>query len=71
MPEVRILTKWLDEPDQIQIDKAMSRGYYTAARKALLEMQPDELIDIVKASGLRGRGGASCRRSPPSRGRAT
>jgi len=58
MPEIRILTKWLDEPDQTQIDKAMSRGYYVAAKKALLEMQPDELIDMVKAAGLRGRGGA-------------
>jgi NADH-quinone oxidoreductase subunit F len=58
MPEVRILTRWLHEPDQIQIEKAISRGYYNAARKAVLEMQPDEVIDMVKASGLRGRGGA-------------
>ena len=58
MPEVRILRKWVDEPDQIRIDRAMERGYYTAARKALLEMQPDEIIEMVKAAGLRGRGGA-------------
>jgi NADH-quinone oxidoreductase subunit F len=36
----------------------MARGYYVAAKKALTEMQPDELIDMVKAAGLRGRGGA-------------
>jgi NADH-quinone oxidoreductase subunit F len=58
MPEVRILRKWVDDPEQIRIEHAMKNGYYVAARKALLEMQPDEIIEIVKASGLRGRGGA-------------
>jgi NADH-quinone oxidoreductase subunit F len=58
MPQVRILTKWVDEPDQARIERAMERGYYVAAKKALLEMQPDEIIEMVKASGLRGRGGA-------------
>ena len=58
MPEVRILRKWVDDPDQYKLDTAMSHGYYVAARKALLEMQPDELIDLVKNAGLRGRGGA-------------
>ncbi|MFN3649212.1 MAG: NADH-quinone oxidoreductase subunit NuoF [Armatimonadota bacterium] len=58
MPEVRILRKWVDDPEQRKIDVALQRGYYTAARKALLEMQPDELIEMVRASGLRGRGGA-------------
>jgi len=58
MPLARILTKWVDDPEQIGIEKAMERGYYKAARRAILEMQPDELIEIVKASGLRGRGGA-------------
>jgi len=58
MPEVRILRKWVDDPEQHKIERALEHGYYVAARKALLEMQPDEIIEIVKASGLRGRGGA-------------
>jgi NADH-quinone oxidoreductase subunit F len=58
MPEVRILRKWVDEPDQTSIDVAVSRGYYQAARKAILELQPDEITEMVKAAGLRGRGGA-------------
>ena len=35
-----------------------SRGGYSALRKALHEMTPDEVIEEVKASNLRGRGGA-------------
>src|SRR5919199_2204678 len=58
MPEVRILRKWVDDPEQYRMERALEHGYYTAARTALLEMQPDQIIDMVKASGLRGRGGA-------------
>ncbi len=35
-----------------------ARGGYKAARKALFEMTSAEIIDVVKESGLRGRGGA-------------
>jgi NADH-quinone oxidoreductase subunit F len=48
----------VDDPEQYQLSRAMEHGYYVAARKAVLEMQPDEIIEMVKASGLRGRGGA-------------
>jgi NADH-quinone oxidoreductase subunit F len=34
------------------------RGGYGTARKAIREMSPVEVIDVVKASGLQGRGGA-------------
>ena len=33
-------------------------GGYEPYRKALKEIQPDELVEMVKKSGLRGRGGA-------------
>ncbi len=33
-------------------------GGYQSLRKAVREMTPDQVIDTVKASGLRGRGGA-------------
>ena len=34
------------------------KGGYAAARKALTEMAPGDVIELVKASGLQGRGGA-------------
>src|SRR3546814_4954474 len=39
------------------IDAAMKRGDWDNTRK-LLEIGPDAIIDAIKASGLRGRGGA-------------
>ncbi|MCI8369056.1 MAG: NADH-quinone oxidoreductase subunit NuoF [Clostridia bacterium] len=40
------------------IDEALAAGDYQALKKALFEMKPDEIIAELKASGLRGRGGA-------------
>ncbi len=39
------------------LDAYLERGGYDAARRALA-MEPGEVVDLVKASGLRGRGGA-------------
>ncbi len=41
-----------------KIEDYIARDGYQALAKALTEMTPDELIDLVLASGLRGRGGA-------------
>src|SRR5512134_1999554 len=35
-----------------------ARGGYEAARKALREMRPPDVIELVKNAGLQGRGGA-------------
>src|SRR5215212_5247940 len=40
------------------LDAYRADGGYRALEKALNEMTPDQVIDAVKASGLRGRGGA-------------
>ena len=40
------------------IDEAIAAGDYSALAKVLTSMTPDEVIAEVKASGLRGRGGA-------------
>jgi len=40
------------------IDEYISRDGYMALGKALTELTPESTIDIVKKSGLRGRGGA-------------
>jgi (2Fe-2S) ferredoxin len=40
-----------------KIDDYLARGGYQSLKK-VLAMQPGEVIDIIKRSGLRGRGGA-------------
>ncbi len=44
--------------DPEDIDDARERGAYLSLRKAILEMTPQQVIDEIKDSGLRGRGGA-------------
>jgi len=40
------------------IDEYIARDGYMALAKVLTEMKPQEVIDVLKKSGLRGRGGA-------------
>jgi NADH:ubiquinone oxidoreductase subunit F (NADH-binding)/NAD-dependent dihydropyrimidine dehydrogenase PreA subunit/(2Fe-2S) ferredoxin len=40
------------------IEEYIARGGYFSLYKALFEMKPDEIIEEMKHSGLRGRGGA-------------
>jgi NADH-quinone oxidoreductase subunit F len=54
----KILFKHIDVPDQHKIDTYIKNGGYQALPKALKELSPNELIEMVKKSGLRGRGGA-------------
>jgi NADH-quinone oxidoreductase subunit F/NAD(P)H dehydrogenase (quinone)/NADP-reducing hydrogenase subunit HndC len=44
--------------DAEKIDEYIARDGYMALGKALLEMTPEEIIEEIKLSGLRGRGGA-------------
>ena len=41
-----------------KIDEYIARGGYEAAKKVVTTMTQDEVIEVVKESGLRGRGGA-------------
>ncbi len=43
--------------DPFSIEDYVALGGYTALAKALFSMEPEEVIDAVKKSGLRGRGG--------------
>ena len=54
----KILLRHEDVPDLRRLEVYERDGGYQAARRALREMQPEQLIEMVKASGLRGRGGA-------------
>ena len=55
----RILTRWLDIPDLRKLDVYLANNGYKAARKAFFEMTTDDIINEVKNSNLRGRGGAA------------
>ena len=52
-----VLSANWDQADSFTIDGYKRSGGYTAVAKALA-MNPDEVIQFVKDSGLRGRGGA-------------
>jgi NADH-quinone oxidoreductase subunit F len=52
-----ILTRYIKEPGSYTLDFFLKHEGYQGLKKALA-MQPDALIEMVKASGLRGRGGA-------------
>jgi NADH-quinone oxidoreductase subunit F len=55
--EVRILSKYFGDPEARTLEGWKARGGYTGLTKAF-EMGPEEVVNTVKASGLRGRGGA-------------
>src|SRR5437773_10529021 len=54
----KILLRNIDVPDLHTLMVYKSRGGYSAWEKVVRSMKPEQLIDEVKASGLRGRGGA-------------
>jgi len=55
--EVRLLSRNFGDPLARRIDTYVERGGYSALKKAF-EMGQEAVIEEVKASGLRGRGGA-------------
>jgi NADH-quinone oxidoreductase subunit F len=54
----KILLRNLDVPDLHTLAAYQSRGGYRSWEKVVRDMTPEKLIEEVKASGLRGRGGA-------------
>lgn len=57
---LKILTARMDahRSDSNTIERYLATGGYDALRKALTEMSRDQIVEEVKASNLRGRGGA-------------
>jgi NADH-quinone oxidoreductase subunit F len=54
----KILFKNIDYPGQDRIETYIKNGGYTAFEKAVTRMTPEEVVEEVTKSGLRGRGGA-------------
>jgi NADH-quinone oxidoreductase subunit F len=53
-----ILLRHRDIPDLDQLEVYRKHDGFEAFSKAVRELSPEEVTDVVKASGLRGRGGA-------------
>ncbi len=56
-PDELVLLANVDRMDPMSLDACLARGGYEGLKKAL-SMSQDEVINTVKESGLRGRGGA-------------
>ena len=57
MEPIKVLTANIHKPNSASIETYLEGGGYKAARKAL-SMKPEEIVQVVKDSELRGRGGA-------------
>lgn len=55
--QMRISLRNCGRIDPENIDEYIAFGGYEALAKVLTEMEPEDVIDIMKKSGLRGRGG--------------
>jgi NADH-quinone oxidoreductase subunit F len=53
-----VLLRHRDIPDLDRLDTYLAHGGFAALQRAVTTKSPQEAIDVVKASGLRGRGGA-------------
>ena len=53
-----ILLRQRDIPDINQFDVYKKNGGFQAFKNAVTKMKPEDVTNVVKASGLRGRGGA-------------
>ncbi len=56
LQEIRVLHN--QDLDPLDIEQYISRGGYMALGRVLSLMKPEEVIEEIKKSGLRGRGGA-------------
>lgn len=56
--QTRLVLRNCDIINPDSIEEYIGRDGYFALRKAILDMEPGEIIDVVKESNIRGRGGA-------------
>ncbi len=74
--QVRVAMRNIGRIDPTDIEDAIAEGAYSGLAKALFQMTPDEVLEEVRISGQRGRGGAgfntarkwaSCKAAPGDR----
>lgn len=58
MPEMRVLLAHVDNPGQSSIQGYEKNGGYQTLRQTIGKKAPADVTEMVKQSGLRGRGGA-------------
>jgi NADH-quinone oxidoreductase subunit F len=56
--QYRLILNLNGDLDPLQIDEYISHGGYGSLARVLVKMSPEQVITTIKASGLRGRGGA-------------
>ena len=56
--QMRIALRNCGAIDPENIDEYIAKDGYKAIEKCITEMDPEEVVDLIKASNLRGRGGA-------------
>jgi len=56
--QMRLVLRYNGEIDPMRIGDYIAMGGYQAAARVLETMTPEQVIDVLKRSGLRGRGGA-------------
>ncbi len=56
--QTRVVLRHVGVIDPENIEEYIAQGGYEALAKALFQMKPEEVIEEVRRSGLRGRGGA-------------
>ncbi len=57
-PQKHLTLDLLDAIDPLDLDEYMRHGGFESLKKCLTQLQPEQILDEVEASGLRGRGGA-------------
>jgi len=57
-PQVHLATNDCAKCDPTDLDEYLERGGFDALKRCREELSPEQIIDEVTASGLRGRGGA-------------
>ena len=56
-PQVHIATEHCGLNDPLNLDEYMNSGGFVALKKCLLELSNKKTVELIKDSGLRGRGG--------------
>ncbi len=57
-PDEISLLQNVDQIDPMSLDDYLTRGGYEGLKKAVTTMTDEQVVEVVKESGLRGRGGA-------------